>query len=1131
MKKIKGVSLVEGMVSLSLLMALATGILYYMSEQSKKDNSEIFGLEVLNYIKLVDNKVIASNYYADQWPTTSAYGYDDFKTFMYNNFNAVGTSCGVADGWVPIVDRTNNEIEQYKERPESEVAVIEELNQKKLLNCNYFKSEYYFLGLTPQVRVTIDNNNKYINSVDFIFRYEDDQDLKDNFTYIKRSLDFMKAQDVSENYGSHYYTFINVNNFDIDLKPLECFNLGKDCAIKASFRRNSQQDSIRVDGLNSIEQGIVTFKVKDYSGTVQSDLVHGILKNCDKWTYSDATKSWSKNNNFKCGVGMFEGNLVAGLLDGASTSKTIFLNQQCNSFNVVNSSSSSELASVPASFIDDYTHMLEKDSKILPCGIYEEDNEYIVVTDYLHAEVVKVASDTESKIEVYASPEMIAKDYDAKLIYDANPTVLNGDDPILNPSKADFQRPSRSSVERVRDPSLSFPDNTIRNVETKNLTIYEDLIVDSNSSLPPEQVFTTGELEVLNSFTINQETAIDTNLVLTQDQKNEAKRNLSYSNVKGNASVEDKLLGGDLVVGNDKLFNYDDTEKEYTFKNNAINDAEIAFKNSGSPVQIASKIAQITANNDIDVTDKSEAKDILQADSFQFKPDSSVVLGGACDQSGVVGSDSYFELYICQSGKWESIVQNGGISAFNSNTCPLGWKDYTEADGRSLIGTGYFDTLHAGVVRYKTGDKGGEAKHTLTIDEMPTHSHRRPIIQHICAACHANLGLAKIATGSSNWQTNFTAPTTSTGGNKPHENRSPFYAIKFCTKGQDSNFDYIDANIPNPNDIWTDYEPEYGEFLDVGAKYDCFKEYQLDNISDPSDPKLYEVDVCKQDQSRIIKEREINSRTSEIRYTGITSKESITITTQESWRDEPDIYTECLEKGEVFDCTYWNKDEDEVNFGIVYTKEKTCSIHEYRYKQKVRRNWITGSLKIVSQNEEECFPSPTKTVYQNSVGTNVDKFESAVSFEKQTPLRSFGGFRLEIAGSFNMNSNASATDFDDLGIPITNDKGHTVMIKIRRQERAPAEGFTCEVALYSVNGNEARTNTSNSGNTFNWINGFKFLRFYNASNNQIGSTVNLGPTNVRGNYTYKISSNDVCSLTNTLYNNINSVKSISIDDI
>jgi type II secretory pathway pseudopilin PulG len=1129
MKKIKGITLLESIVSLALIAALVTGAIYFYVEKTKKQNSEIFGLEVLKYIKLVDEKTAMSGFREDQWPKKNSSDFSSFKNFMYNNFNSVGTNCGVNDGWTPIVDRTNTETDQFKERSQSEKEKINEINEKSLVNCEYFNKDAFFMGLNPMTRITEDSDNKYINSVDFIFYYENENDFKDNFIYLKRALDFMKAQDSGDEYGSHYYSFVNLNNLDVDLKPLECFSLKEDCAIKASFRRSGQQDYVRTNGLDSIESGIVTFKVYDYNGTVRKDLIHGITKNCDKWTYNNVSNSWTKTNTYKCGVGLYEGGLVASLLDGTSTSKTIYLDKQCNKYNINTPTNTGPLASVPNSFISEYSTILEKDNKNVPCGIYEEDSEYIVVSNEIHADEVKVGGELNngsevSKIEVHPSAEMIAEDYQAKLAYDANPPILSGDEAILNPSKSDFKKPSRTVVERIKDPSLSSTENALKSVSSKNITIYEDLIVNSSSPLPPEEVFTTGELEVLNNFTTTQELDIDNNASLTPSQKNEAKKTLSTSQIKGEAEVSGSLTGGNLVVGNEKLFDYDETKMEYSFKNNPANQAELDDKKSGSPIQIAEKIKDITTQSDIKVTNKSEANSNLSGQTFQFVPNPTVIAGNACPKNGVIGADNVFELFICQDGKWESLIQDGGISAFNSATCPTGWRDYTEADGRSLIGTGYFDTLHAGVVQYKTGETGGKAKHKLTVDEMPSHNHVRPTIQHICAACHHNLGLAKIASGSSYW--NRIANTGATGGDQEHENRAPYYAVKFCIKGSDTPFDYIDANVPNPNDIWVEYEPDEGDFTDHGAKYDCYKDTQVDNISDPSDPKTYEVEVCKQDQIKTIKGREMNTRTSAIRYTGLEDYEYRTIITQESWQDYAPFYTECEEKGDLYSCSNWDVEEEDVKYNVNFTQEKSCLRDRVRYKQIRKKNWIGGQIKVVSQTEEACLPPATVVVYNNAVGKRVDEFRTDVDFgtNYKAPLR------LELAGSFDINNNASSSDNGAMGIPIKNDDGDTVMIKIRRQERFFGIGFTCSISLYNVKGDQVDNNKNDNGNTFNWIDGFKYLKFYTASDSLIG-TVNLGSTNSYANYSYKDSSNDVCSLTNTLYNNINSVKYITIDDI
>lgn len=71
---------------------------------------------------------------------------------------------------------------------------------------------------------------------------------------------------------------------------------------------------------------------------------------------------------------------------------------------------------------------------------------------------------------------------------------------------------------------------------------------------------------------------------------------------------------------------------------------------------------------------------------------------------------------------------------------------------------------------YAAGSTGGEAEHTLTVDEMPTHSHKT--------------GIQSIAGGYIDGNTNAVVyfdpngrTTANTGGNQPHNNMPPYLAV------------------------------------------------------------------------------------------------------------------------------------------------------------------------------------------------------------------------------------------------------------------------------------------------------------------------------------------------------------------
>ena len=1140
--KLSGLTLIESLISMLILLSLTVGIFYMYTEKIKKTQAELFGSEVIKYLKITDEKVAISGYSEKAWPMKSSNNLAVFKDFMYQNYNSTYGACA-GGGWTPVTDKSNTETDSLKERNEIEKANIAKTNKTNLLNCDYFTSNKYYFDMTPYTVVNYNNTTQAIEDINFLFKFKNAQLAKNDFINIKRAVDTMKAQDPKNISGQHSYGFVSIDDITKDLKPIACLNLGERCVIKASFKRSGQNDYVRTDGLSPMENSVVTFKMHSYvlGKDDRTDIAHGVVRACDSWSFNEISKSWTKTKTLRCGMGVYENQLVASLIDGEITSKGFYLNQQCNRFSLETSNSpTGAMATVPQDFIDTYGQVLKKDDKVFPCGQFQEGGEYIVLATDSSADEVNIGgpldsskdgdptisdSAADSKLEVAPSEEMIREDFLAKQAYDANPPVLTEEEQLKNPSKGDFQKPSRSSVTRVRDPSLSTTENTIRKLTTKNLTIYENLVSNKDSALIPEDVFKTGELEVLNKFSLDEELAIDSNPLLTPEQKIEAKRKLEYSSIGGDATVAKNLTSTDAVVGDDKLFKLTDDGKAYEFRENPENVAKMDYKTNGSLSQIADRINQLTANGEVKVNSLAETRNKLNADTFQFKANVNLMSGAPCEKHGVISANSVYELFICQNGKWENFINDGGISAFNSDSCPVGWREFTEADGRSLAGTGYLDTVHAGVVLYKTGDKGGEAKHKLTIDEMPAHNHTRPVVDHICSACHYNLGLAKIASGSSYWNQN--AKTGATGGNKAHNNMSPYTAVKFCIKGSDKLFDYVEANAPNPTDVWLEYSKEEGDFEDFGPKYACSYMEQIDTISDPANPKAYNVQVCSQDQRKTDRNREINTRTSQVRYTGIESYEFRTVVVQEAWSGFEPLYTECAEVGSNYSCGAWNKSESDVAFGKTFTKTRECLRDRVRYKQIRERNWITGRIRVVRSEKEACNPPADVTEYLSSVGTYVERLKLAITLDNLTT--SSGGHPLNLVGAYRIASN-TGDDPGTIGVPAKLSNGMNVMVKGRKQKRSGSgETFDCEIKLYASESTQL-SSSGNAGDSRSFLSGYTKLRFFNAADGQVGTTVTLGSVNVYGNHSYKISVGDVCSAVDSMYNGTSAIKNIVIDD-
>ena len=111
--------------------------------------------------------------------------------------------------------------------------------------------------------------------------------------------------------------------------------------------------------------------------------------------------------------------------------------------------------------------------------------------------------------------------------------------------------------------------------------------------------------------------------------------------------------------------------------------------------------------------------------------------------------------------------------------------------GRVLVAAGTY-TENGTTYTYNLGDKGGEAKHTNTVDEMAAHDHKASCStdgnhkHNFKRTNNANPDNGATGGGAGHWETVSTNDAGShvhtitiakTGGNVPHENRQPYQVV------------------------------------------------------------------------------------------------------------------------------------------------------------------------------------------------------------------------------------------------------------------------------------------------------------------------------------------------------------------
>ena len=91
------------------------------------------------------------------------------------------------------------------------------------------------------------------------------------------------------------------------------------------------------------------------------------------------------------------------------------------------------------------------------------------------------------------------------------------------------------------------------------------------------------------------------------------------------------------------------------------------------------------------------------------------------------------------------------------------------AKGKTLVGVDESDT------DFNASSKtGGEKTHTLTINEMPSHSHSTVFISSFSGGtpnARSGYGYDEVALNKSSFGNNI----ENTGGNQPHNNMQPYY--------------------------------------------------------------------------------------------------------------------------------------------------------------------------------------------------------------------------------------------------------------------------------------------------------------------------------------------------------------------
>jgi hypothetical protein len=141
-------------------------------------------------------------------------------------------------------------------------------------------------------------------------------------------------------------------------------------------------------------------------------------------------------------------------------------------------------------------------------------------------------------------------------------------------------------------------------------------------------------------------------------------------------------------------------------------------------------------------------------------------------------------------------IPSEAVVAFGSaKACPEGWRNYTQAAGRTIVGVGRGNTDERGnfLTARELFDAGGFEAVGLKQAEMPRHNHSLSTSHQSGRSIHDGLGGSSADFGL---DADFDNPTGKTdaswgqmpnmisesGQGQPHDNMPPFLVLRFCIK-------------------------------------------------------------------------------------------------------------------------------------------------------------------------------------------------------------------------------------------------------------------------------------------------------------------------------------------------------------
>lgn len=388
MKKRSGLTLIETIVSVTVLAILILGVTLYLISRQENLRAKLLSSDMVLLLGAVDKKMQLDAFDTSSWKKSTWANKDAIITDLVGKeLRTTNSSCGKPDGW-----KTD--------------LVKEPLT---LIPCSNWAGNTLPFNLESKASFQSENSfksgEKYISMFNIDYYFSNKTDFENNFRLLLKTKNALEKYEYSKNITTHTYDWINRSN-DTVLNLEECLKIQEKCGLRTQIEAFSgiSTDKIRVDGKNPL-MGEIDFNNADTS--------------CSEWT--KVSLKWV-SKPVKCTIlGGFDSNndnLVVAYMNTSNISDRVSLEKICtlqNYSNVVQTDSTPEKWT---STTEKFPCGLSKNGSIIQTGFDESHANSIitmnVITNKADLKILNIKEDAKFYNNLKSDTINASKSLDSK---------------------------------------------------------------------------------------------------------------------------------------------------------------------------------------------------------------------------------------------------------------------------------------------------------------------------------------------------------------------------------------------------------------------------------------------------------------------------------------------------------------------------------------------------------------------------------------------------------------------------------------------------------------------------------------------------------------------------------------------